>query len=105
MPEADFRSGLVNMLGDCPVVKVVDTLMDHPDYEYTKKELAEVNDISRPTLYKIWDRLEELGIVRKRRKIGSTQLFSLNRDSEVVRPLYVLEHRMAQASEGKKLKA
>ncbi len=104
MPEVEAESGLVKMFGGSPVVKVVDTLMDHPDYEYTKKELAEVNDISRPTLYKIWGRLEELGIVRKRRKIGNTQLFSLNKESEVVKSFYEMEHRLEEARSRKRVK-
>ena len=105
MPEIEDKSVLVDVFGESPFIKVVDTLMDHPSYEYTKKELAEVNDISRPTLYKIWDRLERLEIVEPARKIGSTQLFMLNHDSDVVRSLYEMEEKLRDTEEKKSVKA
>ena len=77
---------LIKIFGETAFTKVLDTLMDHPTYEYTKTELAEVNDISRSTLYRIWDKLEELNLLTETKKVGSTQLYkfekSLKEDEE-----------------------
>lgn len=89
------KSTLIELFGDTPFVKVVDTLLDHPTYEYTKKELAEVNDISRSTLYRIWDKLERLELVEPTRKVGSTQLFKLNSKSDVAEQLHNLENNLS----------
>lgn len=58
-------SVLLRVFGEQPFIKIVDTLLDHPNYEYTKKELAEVNDMGRSTLYRVWDRVEDLGLVEE----------------------------------------
>lgn len=93
------ESVLIRVFGETPFTKVLDTLMDHPSYEYTKTELAEVNDISRSTLYGIWDRLEEFDIVEPGKKVGSTQLYKLNTSSELVEQLYKVEQSFMESRE------
>jgi len=90
---------LAQVFGKTPFIKVVDTLMDHPSYEYTKTELAEVNDISRSTLYGIWDKLEDLDIVEPAKKVGSTQLYKLNTSSNLIEQLYKFEENMREDEE------
>ncbi|MDY6788781.1 MAG: hypothetical protein SVV03_02350 [Candidatus Nanohaloarchaea archaeon] len=90
------ESILIGLFGNTSFTKVLDTLMDHPNYDYTKKQLAEVNDLSRPTLYKIWPRLERFKIVQPTRKIGNTQLYKLNTESALVKELYRLEQKAAE---------
>lgn len=92
-------SVFVRVFGETPFITVVDTLLDHPTYDYTKTELAEVNDISRPTLYRIWDRLEALDIVEETRKIGNSQLYRLNTDSKLVKKLVSFEKEIEDDSE------
>lgn len=82
---------LIKIFGDSPFIKIVDTLMDHPNLTYTKKELAEVNEISRSTLYRIWPRIKRLNIVERVKKVGNIKLYKLNFDSKVVKGLYKLE--------------
>lgn len=69
---------------DSTTLKVMDFLLDNPVMDYSKKEIAEHAGISRSTLYRKWDTLEELGIVKKTRKFQSTQLYKLNTDSNLV---------------------
>lgn len=83
------ESVLVQVFGDDPFIKILDTMMDRPTHDYNKKELAEVNDISRQTLYNIWEKVEELNLVKETRKIGNTQLYRLNQDSPIVK--YIVE--------------
>lgn len=84
-------SVLQRVFGKGSFIKIVDALLDHPNYEYTKKELAEVNGMSRATLYRVWDRVEDLEIVEESRKIGNTTMFKLNTESPVVKALYQFE--------------
>ncbi len=94
--ESGDKSVLLQLFGYRPFIKVLDTLMDHPNYDYTKKELAEVNDISRPTLYKIWPRLKKFDLIEPTRKIGNTQMFQLNTDSSMVEKLYRFEKELQE---------
>lgn len=87
---------MIQIFGESPFTSVLDTLMDHPTYGYTKTELAEVNDISRATLYRIWDRLEGLEIVEPGKKVGPTQLYKLNTENKLVKKLYKFEQSIQQ---------
>lgn len=98
--EGGNESVLVDVFGEDPFIKIVDTLMDHPNASYTKTDLAEVNDISRSTVYNVWDRIDRLGIVRADRTIGNTTLYTLNRDAAVVRAFYAFEQTVQDAAEG-----
>ena len=87
------------IFGNSPKVKVLDTLIENPKLDYTKKELAEASGISKSTLYKLWDELEEEGIVVETRKIGNATLYKLNEDSKIVRELVRFEKRLLQSKE------
>ena len=87
------------IFGNSPKVKVLDTLIENPNLDYSKKELAEAAGISKSTLYKLWDELEEEGIVVETRKIGNATLFKLNEDSKIVRELVRFEKRLLQSKE------
>ncbi|MFB6209226.1 MAG: winged helix-turn-helix domain-containing protein [Candidatus Nanohaloarchaea archaeon] len=69
---------------DDRIEKVLDVLLDHPNVGYSKTELADKAEISRSTLYKIWDKLEQNRIVMEKKKYVGTTLYRLNPDSEIV---------------------
>jgi len=94
---------LIRIFGETAFTKVLDTLMDHPTYEYTKTELAEVNDISRSTLYRIWDKLEELNLLTPTKKVGNTQLYKLNTEAKLVEKLYKFEESLKEDEETQNL--
>lgn len=89
--DAAEQSTLVALFGDHPFLHVLDTLLDHPSHDYTKTELAEVNDMSRSTLYRVWDRLEALDLVEETRTIGNTTLYRLNHDSTLAEKIAAFE--------------
>lgn len=93
------ESPLVKLFGDEVLLEVIDTLMDHPTYNYTKKELAEVVGVSRQTLHTRWEKLENLDVVKVERKVGASSLYKLNRDSVVVEGLYELEEKLKERGE------
>ncbi len=88
------KTPIRRVFGDSPKVKVLDTLIENPKLDYSKKELAEAAGISKSTLYRLWDELEEEGLVEETRKIGNATLYKLNEDSAVVRELVRFEKRL-----------
>lgn len=102
-PMNEKKTPIRKVFGDSPLVKVIDVLVENPNLDYTKKELAEAAEISVPTLYKLWDRLEDEDIVVKTRKIGNTELYKLNTDSTVVKEIVRFEQRVL--GEGRKIEA
>jgi DNA-binding transcriptional ArsR family regulator len=78
---------LEDLFGETPVVKVLDFLIAHEDFDYTKKEIAEHTGMSRMTLHRHWEKLERAEIVKESRQIGRAQLFKLNKENKVTQEL------------------
>lgn len=72
---------------DRKTLEIVDYLLDNPVMDYSKKDIAEMSSVSRSTVHRKWEVLEELEIVKETRKYQNTQLYSLNEDSDVVNTL------------------
>lgn len=81
----------VTDLIDASVRKVLEFLVENRVFDYSKEEIAEGSDISRPTLYRIWPMLERNGLLQVTRKYGKTQLYKINEKNEIVKVLIKLE--------------
>jgi DNA-binding transcriptional ArsR family regulator len=100
------ESLLLKFLGDTPLLRVVDFLIENSIFDYTKTDIAENSGISRASLYNVWPVLEEFGIVSESRKIGNTTLYKLNKANPLVQKLIGLDlelsEQFADISAGKK---
>lgn len=77
-------------LGDSPVIRVLDFLIEGRGLDYSLSDIAENSSIGWTTLHRIWDKLVKLGIVKHTRDIGRAKLFRINEDSPVVKELIKL---------------
>ena len=98
------KSIFVEFMGDTPLVRILDFLIEKRPFETTKEEIIKDTGVARNSLFKVWGRLEKFGIVLKTRSIGKADLFVLNDKSEIVQDLLRLEfafgkQAMHQASE------
>jgi len=82
---------LVRFLGENPVFKIIDFLIENKGMEVTKKQIIEGSGISRAALFKYWKQIEEQEIVLIRRQFGKTKLYTLNSKNPIVRKLLELE--------------
>lgn len=87
---------LIEYLGDHPIIKIIDFLVENRLYDYSKKQIAEGAGVGRVTLFKYWKNLEAIGAVKVTRKFGKTKLYKLNEDSAVVKKLIELELALAE---------
>jgi DNA-binding transcriptional ArsR family regulator len=83
-----FRSG--------EFVRVVDFLLDEPDREFNKSEIAEGAGVSRPTLYKLWDRVLALGLVCATRRQAGVEFYRLDAGSPLVKSLLRFDSELAK---------
>jgi DNA-binding transcriptional ArsR family regulator len=90
------KSLLVEFLGDTPLIRVVDFLIENSIFDYTKTEIAENAGISRASLYNIWPTLKKYKLVKTSRKIGNTTLYKLNKENPVVRKLIELDLKIGK---------
>ena len=99
------ETNLVRFFGDNPFVKMLDTFIDNIGEEYSKKDVQELAGISKGALFKHWEKLEELGLVRITKTFGNTKLFTLNKQRQLVKDILRFEARMIEETAPKKVKA
>lgn len=85
------KSLLIKFLGENPVFKIIDVLLDNKGLELTKKDILKSTGISRATLFKVWPQIEEQDIVTVTRRFGKTKLYVINAQNPVVKKLFELE--------------
>lgn len=81
----------VEFLGNTPLVRILDFLIEMKPFETTKEEIIKKTGISRNTFFKIWKKLEKYNIVIITRKIGKSSMYVLNDENEIVQQLLRLE--------------
>ena len=77
-------------LGDSPVIRVLDFLIEGRGLDYSLTDIAENANIVWTTLHRIWDNLLRLNIVIPTREIGRAKLFKLNEGNPAVEKLIKL---------------
>ncbi len=89
---------LLEVIGDTIQNRILDFLIEGVGIDYTKKDIADGCDISRPTLYKMLPNLLKEKIVKPTKTIGRIQLYSLNVENEKVKALLQLEQFLLKKS-------
>lgn len=85
------KSLLIGLLGEQPLFKVIDFLIDNLSLDFTKKQIAEGAGISRASLFNRWKELEKYGLVTVTRQFGKTKLYTLNTKNIIVKRILDLE--------------
>ena len=100
------KSMLLEVIGNTIENRIIDFMIEGRGLDYTKKDIADNCEISRPTLYKVFPKLLKEGIIKPTRTIGRVQLYTLNIDNEKVKALLKLEEILLKRSfdEMKKIK-
>jgi hypothetical protein len=83
------------IFGPHPQVKVIETLVLHPDFEYNLTELAESAEISKATIFELRDKLLHYGIMKPTKKVGRIQLYKFDKSSPVGKLLNSLSYKLA----------
>jgi len=89
------QSLFIQYLGDSPQLRIIDFFLDNRS-DYTKKEIIETIGISKTTFYKVWPLLEKFEIFVPTRKYGNAQLYSLNRQSRIVKQFMSLDSALGK---------
>lgn len=92
------KSTLLEIIGEATENTIVDFLIEGRGLDYTKKDIADGCEISRPTLYKVFPKLLKSGVIKPTRTIGRVQLYALNMENEKVKALLKLEEFLLKKS-------
>jgi len=88
---AEDESVLIEYLGDTPILRIIDFLLENRLFDYSKKQIIEETGMAKATFYKYWDRLVDLKIVKTTRSFGKTKLYKLNEENKIVKEIKKLE--------------
>jgi len=83
----DDKTIFKETLGNSPVVRVLDFLIEGREIDYSLTDIAINSNIGWTTLHRIRDNLERLKIVVPTREIGRAKLFKLNVENPAVKDL------------------
>ena len=96
------KTNRVKFFGNNPFVRIVDALIDNIGESYSKKEIQELAGISKAAFFMHWPKVEELGLARVTRSLGSMKLYTLNMKSLFVKDMLKFEARMIEETSPKK---
>jgi len=88
------KSLFVSLLGDYPLIRVLDFLLENRIYDYTKKDISNDANVAWSTLHTFWKDLEAFKVIVPTRTIGRATLFRLNMESPIVQHLIELDKKL-----------
>lgn len=89
-----MTSVFIQLFGDYPLIRVLDFFLEEYLFDYSKTQVAELSGISFNTLDLFWNRLIELGIIKKTRKVGNSEMYQLNRENMIVQKLMEIDKNL-----------
>ncbi len=92
------KSLLIQLVGEMPLFKILDFLIENKGMDYTKTDIAKGAEISRASLFNYWEELEKQEIVKVTRKFGKTKLYTLNTGSLITQKILDLEKALISKS-------
>ena len=74
-------------LGNSPIIRVLDFLIEGRGLDYSLSDIAENSNIGWTTLHRIWDNMLRFKMVVPTREIGRAKLFKLNEENPAIQDL------------------
>ncbi len=90
------ESNLIRFFGNGPFTRILDALIDNVGESHSKKEIQELAEISKGAFFNHWPKVEELNLVKVTRTIGKTRLYTLDKNSKLVKDILKFEMRMIE---------
>jgi len=78
---------LCKVLGPTPTLELLSFMLAHKSFDYSKTELAKNTEMTRQTVYRALEPLEQFSLVRESRKIGRMTMYQLNENSELLKSI------------------
>lgn len=78
------KSIFVQILGDYPLIRVLDFLLVYREFDYSLTDIAEGSGVAWSTLHLLWPKMEELGLVTFTREVGNAKMYKLNTGNKLV---------------------
>lgn len=81
------QSLFLKTFGDPPLLRVLDFLIVHEEFDYSLTDIAMLSGVSYATIKLLWKDLETHGIVVMTRRVGKAKMYRLNESNAAVKKL------------------
>jgi DNA-binding transcriptional ArsR family regulator len=97
------KSLLLKVLGDTTELRIIDFLIDNLRTSVYKNEIINRTGLSRNSFFRVWNKLENYGIVKPVKNVGRAVLYELNEENKFVEWLLKVDWALIERSieEGK----
>lgn len=89
------RSSFVLVFGESPFVKVLDFFLNFEDFDYPISFISKETQTKWETIEKVVELLIKKGVVKKTRKLGKAQLYSLNKENALTKLLLEIDLKIS----------
>ena len=72
------QSIFIKTFGDPPLLRVLDFLIVHEEFDYSLTDIAALSGVSYSTIKTLWKGLERHGIVIMTRRVGKAKMYRLS---------------------------
>lgn len=90
------RSSFVLVFGNSPFVRVLDFFLTFEDFDYPIAQIAKETETKWETAEKVIDVLLKRGVVKKTRKLGKAELYSLDKENPLTKLLIDIDMRISK---------
>lgn len=87
LDKMEEQSILIRLLGDYPLIKILNHLLIFREFDYSLTDIAENSEVAWSTLNLLWPSLEKNGLVAYTRNVGKAKMYRLNTKSKIVQDL------------------
>lgn len=98
------KSLLLNLVGDMPLFRIVDFLLENKGMDFSKTDIINGAGISKSSLFNYWNELEKQGIVKITRRFGKTKLYTLNTKNLITQRIIELEKALISEAMSKSIR-
>ncbi|RLJ04418.1 MAG: hypothetical protein DRP08_01760 [Candidatus Aenigmatarchaeota archaeon] len=88
---------------DVPIVKIMDFLLDEPELDYSKTEIAKECKLNWKTVNKVFPKLIAFEILVESRVINRAKMYKLNKDSPVFKSLRQVDFQITDTAHTRNL--
>jgi DNA-binding transcriptional ArsR family regulator len=89
------KSVLEKLFGKTPRTAIFTAFSDGIGEAWSKKEIQEMSGLSKATIINNWKPLEEYGIIKVKKQVGNTKLYTLDMENKTTKILLKFEMALA----------
>ena len=79
------QSAFLDVFGNTPMLRLLDFLVVHDDFDYSMTDIARLSNVHYVTLRSLWPKLERSGMVVMTRKVGKAKMFKFNKRNPIAK--------------------